>query len=111
MGFRSEEFIKESDSEREEDSEDGEDEIIEIEGAETVQLNPTDAEIVELDSDDDEDDDVIQFNTTVKDDTDANKAANDTAETEKLDDTIELADTENTSAVSLDTSDQKKWNK
>jgi len=108
MGFRSEEFIKESDSEREEDSEAEEDEIIEIQAAETVQLNPADAEIVELDSDDDEDDEVIQFNTTVKDD--GNKTANDTAETEKLDDTIELADNstaENTSAASLDTSDQQ----
>ena len=35
-------------------SEVGEDEIIEIQGAEAVQLNPTDAEIVELDSDDDD---------------------------------------------------------
>ena len=54
------------------------------------------------------DDEVIQFNTTVKDD--GNKTANDTAETEKLDDTIELADNstaENTSAASLDTSDQQ----
>ena len=56
------------------------------------------------------DDVVIQFNTTVKDDTEANKTANDTAETEKLDDTIEVVDnstTENTSAISLDTSDQQ----